>query len=95
MDIKEHLDLLGLKVKDSVTGFDGVVSTISFDLYGCIQAVVTPPMTDVGELKDGRWFDITRLIVIDNNPVMITPDFNSGYVTTGRKGSDCNKPIPQ
>ncbi len=41
--VQEHLCKLGLKAEDMVTGFKGVVSTVSFDLYGCIQAVLTPP----------------------------------------------------
>jgi len=40
--IQKHLDLLGHKVTDRVSGFTGVVTSIGFDLYGCIQAVVTP-----------------------------------------------------
>ena len=49
MIIKKHLDLLGLKVKDRVSDFEGVVISISFDLYGCVQADVRPFTTD----KDG------------------------------------------
>ena len=60
MDIKEHLKVLGFSAKDKVTGFEGVVSTVSFDLYGCIQVVLTPPVKD-GRMMEGSWFDITRL----------------------------------
>ena len=42
-NILGHLELLGQKVEDKVTGFRGVVTTISFDLYGCIQAVYFLP----------------------------------------------------
>ena len=48
MLIKKHLDLLGHKVKDKVSGFQGVVISMSFDLYGCIQADVRP----VGQLHN-------------------------------------------
>jgi hypothetical protein len=34
------LKLLGTKVRDVVTGFVGIVTSVSFDLYGCVQAVV-------------------------------------------------------
>jgi len=44
--VERHVSQLGLKVKDRVTGFEGVVSTMSFDLYGCIQAAVTPAAKD-------------------------------------------------
>ena len=42
MNVQESISLVGFKVKDKVTGFEGIVETISFDLYGCVQAVVRP-----------------------------------------------------
>jgi hypothetical protein len=67
------LRFLGLKVRDKVTGFVGVCESISYDLYGCIQAVVRQPMNDKGEVTDGRWFDVARLEVVDPKPVMEVP----------------------
>lgn len=69
----KDLGLLGLRVRDKVTGWTGVVSCVSFDLYGCIQAVVSPPVDDKGAIQDGRWFDVSRLIVLDVTPVMEIP----------------------
>ena len=70
------LGLLGLKVEDKVTGFTGVVGSISFDLYGCIQDLVNPGMGTDGKLRDQCWFDISRLNVLDETPVMKVPNFN-------------------
>lgn len=89
-----HFKLLGLKVKDSVTGFKGVVTGLCFDLYGCIQAVVTPPVDKDGKTFDGRWFDITRLEILSKKPVMELPDFAQGYVSEGKKGC-ADKSIPK
>jgi hypothetical protein len=72
--MSDHLRLLGLKSRDVVTGFSGVVTSISFDLYGCIQGLVTPEFMD-GKQLDSRWFDISRLIALDDEPVMAVPDF--------------------
>ncbi len=69
----KHLDMLGKKVRDRVTGFSGVVGSVSFDLYGCIQAAITPPVDDKGELKDGRWFDIQRPEVVSEERAMPLP----------------------
>lgn len=74
-EITRQMKLLGTKVRDRVTGFSGVVASLSFDLYGCVQAVVTPPVDDKGEMKDGRWFDTSRLDVIDATPVMDLPSW--------------------
>lgn len=76
MDIlKKHVDMLGLKCRDKVTNFEGVVSTVSFDLYGCVQLILVPPVGKDGKLEEGRWFDIHRLDVMDPTPVMPVPAF--------------------
>jgi hypothetical protein len=67
------LKLLGLKVEDKVTGFVGIVDSISYDLYGCIQATVKPVCNDKGEMVDAKWFDIARLRVLSPTPVMEVP----------------------
>jgi len=73
--MQEHLKLLGFKVRDVVTGFEGVVGSIAFDLYGCVQAVVYAPKNEKGELPDGRYFDTKRLMTISDAPVMAAPTF--------------------
>ena len=37
----EDMKLLGFKVQDVVTGFTGIVSSVSFDLYGWYTACPT------------------------------------------------------
>lgn len=68
------LDLLGQKVRDRVTGLEGVVTTISYDLYGCVQAIVTPKAKE-GETRSSAWFDTHRLVVLNEKRVMPLPDF--------------------
>jgi len=84
--MNRHIELLGLRAKDAVTGFNGVITSISFDLYGCVQAVVTPKINADSEIKDGRWFDVTRLKITGKKRVIALPDFNKGYIATGKKG---------
>jgi len=92
MNVKKNMDILGLKVQDKVTNFAGVVESISFDLYGCIQCVVKPPVNDNGEVKDASWFDISRLTIMDHNPVMNIPNFDFGHVAEGKHGCS-EKPL--
>jgi hypothetical protein len=73
--VKEYLRLLGFKVRDAVTGFEGVIESVSFDLYGCVQAVVKPGLDEKGLPQDGRWFDLKRLSAIGDKPVMEVPTF--------------------
>lgn len=90
--MEKHIELLGKKAKDVVTDFEGVVSSISFDLYGCIQAVITPPVDEKGEKHPGHWFDVTRVKVLDEIPIMPLPDFSRGYIADGKRGC-AEKPI--
>ncbi len=75
--MKEHFDFLGFKVRDVVSGFKGVVTSISFDLYGCVQAVVTPEINKDDKKAESRWFDTKRLIKLSKEPVMAVPTFGA------------------
>lgn len=81
----EPLALLGLKVCDKVSGMTGIVESICFDLYGCVQAVVRPPVDEKGALPEGRWFDVSRLNVLDWTPIMEVP---GGRFTVDRSRHD-------
>lgn len=86
--VKRHLGFLGERVVDKITGFKGVVTSVSFDLYGYIQAVVDPGLDECGDkLRDSRWFDINRLRITGKKKVMDPPDFDIGPVADGKKGA--------
>ena len=87
MLIKEHLNLLGHKVKDKVSDFEGVVISISFDLYGCIQADVRPTtLNKDNNLIMGSWLDVSRLKVLTKKPLMDVPNYEYGDIAKGKKG---------
>jgi hypothetical protein len=73
--IQKSMRLLGLRVRDKVTKHAGIVTSVSFDLYGCIQVIVTPEIDKDGKPGDGRWFDEKRLEILHPDPVMEVPDF--------------------
>lgn len=87
METQKHIDLLGLRCRDRVTGMEGVVTCMSFDLYGCVQAIVHPGLDEKGVIKNTVWFDVARLEIIDYTPVMDVPDFSQGYIAEGKKGA--------
>ena len=74
--MKEHFKLLGFKVVDKVIGFKGVVTSISFDLSGCIQALVCPEVNASGVPGDSRWFDTKRLKIISKIPIISPPSYD-------------------
>ncbi len=87
--IQKHLEILGHTVKDKVTGLEGVVTSLAFDLFGCIQVVITP---DCKSSNSASWVDISRIQVLSDFHVMPIPDFSKGYIAEGLKGP-AHKPI--
>lgn len=85
-NILTHLGKLGFKVKDKVTGIEGVITSVSFDLYGCVQTIVVRGLDKDGKKHESCWFDIARLELTSKKPVMVIPDFIEGAVAEGRKG---------
>lgn len=71
--LREQVQLLGLPVRDRVTGFSGIVTSICFDLYGCVQAIITPPVRE-GKREPSEWYDVKRLEVTGER-VMDAPEF--------------------
>ena len=77
--MKSYMDLMGRRVRDKVTKFEGVVGSVCFDLYGCVQVSITPGVNDKdGKLGDQYWFDWKRIEVIDKVPVMPVPQYEKG-----------------
>lgn len=88
INLKKHFELLGCRVEDRVTGFSGVVASVTFDLYGCIQAIVNPGLDKDGKLGEQQWFDVNRLRVLEAEPVMPRPafDWSASSIADGGKG---------
>lgn len=74
--IAESLALLGRRGRDKVTGFQGIATSVSFDLYGCVQIALSPPMDKEGKVPDGRWFDTNRLDM-SSKKIMAAPNFDA------------------
>lgn len=95
-----HLLLLGRHAKDLITGFEGVIDSISYDLYGCVQVAIAPPLDKDGKRVNSCWFDVTRLEMGER--VIPMPCYLSGYgdkvdeghVAAGKKGP-ADKPIQE
>lgn len=76
---KKYIDeYMGHHAIDRVTGFTGIITSMSFDLFGCVQCGVTPPaLKDKDgkqELVPSHWFDTNRL-VLEGDRVMPLTDF--------------------
>jgi len=91
-NVRQHLTILGKKAKDKITGVEGIITSISFDLYGCVQASIDRGVDKDGKSYDFHWYDIARLEV-KGKPVMKVPDFEFGEVAEGRKGPATKAPM--
>ena len=92
-NVRQHLGLLGLKVEDKVTGLIGIVDSISFDLYGCVQAGVNPGLDKDDKQRNCSWFDVARLNIKNKKPVMDTRNFDFGDVAVGKRGPADKPPM--
>ena len=68
---------LGAKVKSSISGFAGVVSSRAEHLNGCNRYWVQPPVDKDGKMMDGSWIDEGELIV-EVAPVLERKNQNRG-----------------
>src|SRR3990172_455741 len=63
-ELKKQLDLLGYQAEDRVTAIKGIITSISFDLYGCIQILLNPCIDKEGKLRDLVWLDVNGVKVL-------------------------------
>jgi len=94
MIVEQSVKFLGKKVKDKISGRKGIVTSVCFDLYGCIQIVIDEQKTD----KDGKavsfgWFDINRAEIITNKTIMDFPDFDNKYASIKKVNGPAEKPL--
>jgi hypothetical protein len=77
---------LGAKVKDKITGFEGITTGKASYITGCDQFLVQPPVKN-GDFVEGRWFDIGRLDIIEKNVI------TEQSVQAEENGCDTSAPI--
>lgn len=52
---------LGMKAKDTITGFTGTITGKCEYISGCIQFFLTPKVDKDGKTQEGDWFDHQRI----------------------------------
>lgn len=66
---------LGSKVKDTLTGFEGIATGRTEWLYGCVRITIEPDKLD----KDGKcipseWFDEQRVELVTEKAPTVSPE---------------------
>jgi hypothetical protein len=72
---------LGDKVKDRVSGFQGVVVSKTNYLNGCCRVGVKPQALEKGSTIDEEWFDIGQIDLISPKAVSVVPKKTGGPAT--------------
>ena len=70
---------LGQRVRDKVTGFEGIATTRVEYLNGCIQYCVKPPMIEPGKMPEGEYIDDMQLEIISDG-ILIEPESGGGPI---------------
>ena len=76
-NLQQTVELLGYRAKDKITGLTGVVTSVSLDLYGCVQAALHPGLDKDGKIADQHWYDVARLEGDKADRVMQPPAFGN------------------
>lgn len=92
-DLKKSFKMLGYRVKDRITGFEGIATSVGLELYGATSLSVNPGMGPDNKLGDTYWVELPRLEQVSSDPIMSPPNFEYGDVAEGKKGPE-NKPSP-
>lgn len=66
---------LGDKVKEVVSGLEGIVTCESLSLSGCRQILIVPQEVKDGKPVDGSWYDDSRCTVLQTGVVPVSPRF--------------------
>ena len=68
----------GDKVKDTVTGFSGIVTAKAFYATGCNQLLVQPKLSKKNTWSSPHWFDIERVELVEKGKVDIKASPSGG-----------------
>lgn len=66
-DKKKAQLVMGAKARDSVTGFEGIITSKTEWLNGCVRVCLTPPVDSEGKLPSSEWFDIEQTQAISED----------------------------
>lgn len=74
---------LGARVKDSISGFEGIVTCRSVWLNGCVRVVITPTkLNKEGSIIPAEVVDEDQVTIIDASPDL-RKEVQSKAATTG------------
>jgi hypothetical protein len=79
--------LLGQKVKDVVSGAEGIVVQITQYMYGCPRVGIQAPVGTDGKIPDTQDIDLPQLDILVHEPV-INAAFETSTIKLGQEVTD-------
>ncbi len=76
LTVEDYLDMQGYSYKDKVTGFSGTAIGASFDIAGCVQITLAPPLNN--EIDAAIIIDAKRLEKSSKTRAMHRSTVNAG-----------------
>ncbi len=67
---------LGIKVKDVISGFSGVITGRAQHITGCNTYGVNPQKVVEGKIQEVQWFDEQRIIAVPGKKLVIKNELN-------------------
>jgi hypothetical protein len=74
---------LGDRVKDLVTGIEGIIVSVSQNLFGCDRVYVQPKVQPDGKVPDSWWVDIDSVQIVMKQAVKGHQEMPAGAKTGG------------
>jgi len=71
--VQESVNILGRYARDKITGIFGPITSVSFDLNGCVQCIINRGLDKDGKPYEGYWMDIQRMDLEPSDPIMPLP----------------------
>ena len=69
---------LGQRVRDEITGFEGIATARAEYRNGCISYCVQPTELEKGQMIEGQYIDVGQLIIISDEHVERPPGHTGG-----------------
>lgn len=82
---------VGQRVRDKISGFEGIAVSRTEFLYGCHRVAVHPEDADD---TDQKWFDEPQLEIVDDGMVDEVEETKSEMSTTGGDRPDAVRKSP-
>ena len=77
---------LGDRARCTLTGFEGIVLGRSEHLTGCNQVFLLPGSDKSNEYKEGVWFDVERIAVLERAVVQVSESRTGADIPPPRMG---------